>query len=445
MNHAVGLGYVTSGRTAFPDAQSPSADDQFVSALTSGGDSRLAVDPQAGVNKYGCPPIPAPMLTCVSSCTATPVAARGFAKAAKFYASLVSAASPSKRALQIEQRRADLAAELLRYFGVAGIADAILCPSGTDALANAAAMLARERPGEPMTAILPEASETGAGVPLAVAGRWFDGTDAFGVPPAFTADTVEIALRAADGSPRSDDELVDAYAAAAASARGRPVVYLTHSSKTGLIAPLVPPAGAGVIVDASQSRIEPFKVAAFILQGWPVVVTGSKFFGGPAFAGAILFPTARLPRPAGARAGLGTVLRWIAAMDVIEEFAASAEGVPALLTERAAAIGRGIDNNPALVAIAGLQKRPGGWSDLPSIFTFAVRDPADRRQLLSAASLRPLYERLVRRGILLGQPVSVGRLGGLRIAIGARDLLARAPSDAGLPKLFAALDDITKP
>ena len=64
---------------------------------------------------------------------------------------------------------------LLRHFGATGLADVILCPSGTDALLTAAAILAVERPGQTMTAILPIASETGTGVPLAAAGRWFDG------------------------------------------------------------------------------------------------------------------------------------------------------------------------------------------------------------------------------------------------------------------------------
>jgi hypothetical protein len=71
-----------------------------------------------------------------------------------------------------------------------------------------------------------------------------------------------------------------------------------------------------------------------------------------------------------------------------------------------------------------------------------VRDPADRQRLLSSDELRPIYSKLARRGILLGQPVGSERFGGLRIAVGARDLLPDTRADGGLPGLFAALKDI---
>jgi hypothetical protein len=80
-----------------------------------------------------------------------------------------------------------------------------------------------------------------------------------------------------------------------------------------------------------------------------------------------------------------------------------------------------------------------GWAGQPSIFTFGIRG---RAGLLPATALRPFYERLARDGILLGQPVSVGEYGGLRIAFGARDLLD-GREDGGLPALFAALRQAT--
>jgi hypothetical protein len=143
-------------------------------------------------------------------------------------------------------------------------------------------------------------------------------------------------------------------------------------------------------------------------------------------------------------ANLGTVLRWIAALDAIEAFAPLAAGMPALLRNRAVAIETGLGANPALVPVGGLVAAGPGWSDFPSIFTFAVRDPADRHRLLSAAELRPLYQRLASEGVLLGQPVGLGRFGGLRIAVGARDLLSGAAADGGLPWLFAALEYATR-
>ena len=446
MDEMAGFGHRACGEANDLDA---SIDNEFVVALISGGDSRLAVERRTGANKYLCPPTPAAALICASSCTASPIATPGFQRAKAFYASLVAIPSASQRAQQLEQCSLDLTARLLGYFGVADIAEATLCPSGTDALRIAATRLAAERPAEPITAILPIAAETGSGVPLAVAGREFDGVTASSPPPpGCMVRTVEIPLRSADGTPRSDDELVAAYAAAAAGAPGRPIVYLTHSTKTGLIAPITPPRGIDVIVDACQARIAPRTVAQYLRNGWPVVVTGSKFFGGPAFSGAVLFPTARRPptrrgAPGAGSVSLGTILRWMAALDVIEAFSPLAARMPALLQDRAATIQQGLAANPALKAIGGLAPAGPDWSDLPSIFTFAVRDPVSRQRLLTAAELRPLYERLASLGILLGQPVGLGEFGGLRIAVGARDLFADAPADGGLPSVFAALKDLT--
>ena len=151
-------------------------------------------------------------------------------------------------------------------------------------------LVAAERPGKAMTAILPAASETGSGVPMAVVCRLFDGPGRGTPLTDCPATSVEIPLRSANGSPRSDDEVNDAFAAATAAAKDSAVVYLTHGTKTGLIAPVAPPYGADVIVDACQARIGSDTVEAYLRRDWPVVVTGSKFFGGPAFSGAVLFP-----------------------------------------------------------------------------------------------------------------------------------------------------------
>jgi hypothetical protein len=239
-----------------------------------------------------------------------------------------------------------------------------------------------------------------------------------------------------------------AFAAAAAAATGNVIIFLTHSTKTGLIAPTSPPEGANVIVDACQARIEPETVAAYLRRGWPVVVTGSKFFGGPAFSGAVLFPRARL-QPAGRqdppRSGpgdavrLGIALRWTAALAGLDAFELLAADMAKVLADRAMAVKRALASNSALVPIDGLQQRGPGWADLPSIFIFGLRDPVDRHRLLSAAELRPLYEHLGQAGVLLGQPVGLGSFGGLRLAFGARDLLE--PSN--LTRVFAMLEEAT--
>ncbi len=425
----------------------------FIQALSSGGGSRIAADPHTGLNKYLCPVVPAPGLVCVSSCTASPISVQGFDKAAEAFSAIALAPSPRQRADGLAALTDQIEARLLGYLGAGALAQVFLCPSGTDALLTTAMLIAAERPGEAMTAILPSASETGTGVPMAAVGRAFDGPVA-GMPLAgCTGKTVEVSVRAADGSPLCGNEVNEAFAAAAATAAGNAIVYLTHGTKTGLIAPISPPDGANVIVDACQARIERETVVAYLRRGWPVVVTGSKFFGGPAFSGAVLFPRAR-PIAKGRQAlppiqpddvKLGTALRWIATLPALDAFEPVAASMAEILANRAAAVAQALQSNPALAPAGGLRPcETSGWANLPSIFTFGVRDPRDRRRLLPVAELRPLYERLAHGGVLLGQPVSLGSFGGLRIAIGARDLLDRHGDDK-LARVFSALEDATVP
>jgi len=424
------------------DARSP------VPALLSGGDSRIAVDSATGTNRYLCPPSPAPHLAAASCCTAVPIGTESFDRAAQVHAAIMDAPTQRRQADTLQAHAQDIAARLLQYFGVADLAEAMLCPSGTDALLTTALLLQAERPGAAMTAILPNAAETGSGVPLAAACRSFDGPNAGVARADCQVDIVEIPLRSADGEPRDPDAVDAAFAAAIAGARGRAVAYLTHGTKTGLIAPVTPPAGPDVIVDACQARIEHAQIAAYLRRGWPVTLTGSKFFGGPAFSGLVLFPSARL---AGIRAArhpapsLGTVLRWTAALTVIEAFGPLSGGMNHLLQVQGAAIGEALRRNPALVPVGGLQPHgaasTGDWTGLPSIFTFGVRDRSG--SLLTVAALRPVYEQLAGAGVLLGQPVGLGSFGGLRIAIGARDLIEGGTSRR-LDRVFAALDTVTQ-
>ncbi|HEX3576311.1 MAG TPA: hypothetical protein VHU42_17070, partial [Rhodopila sp.] len=102
--------------------RSLSNSDAVVAALMSGGDSRLAIDPRTGTNKYLCPPTPVADQVCAASCTASPVTERGFRRAADLYARLADGPSP----LKLQQCGHGIAQRLLAYFGVADRAEAIL-------------------------------------------------------------------------------------------------------------------------------------------------------------------------------------------------------------------------------------------------------------------------------------------------------------------------------
>ena len=184
--------------------------------------------------------------------------------------------------------------------------------------------------------------------------------------------------------------------------------------------------------------IEPDTVAAHLRRGCPVVVTGSN---GPEFSVIVLF---LCPQPLSSLcdARLGTALRWTAALAGLDTPAPPATRMAEILSNRAAAaIEPTLVSNPALVPTGGLKQRRSGWADLLSIFTFGMRDPLDRRRLLSAAELRPLYQHLAQERVLLGQPVGVLPFGSQRLAFGARDL--PEPSNNRLTSVYAMLEAVT--
>lgn len=455
----------------------PEADD-LAAWLVSGGDSRLALDPATGLNRYFCPPRPTSRLACFASCTASPISPEGWRAAGEALDRLRTSFPPLARdpllardALNTEA--ATTAAALGSALGIEDIANIFLTPSGTDATMLVTGLLTAERRDEPLVNVMAAATETGEGVPLAAAGRHFSdiaagagrvqpGERLRGLPAG--TQTIHVALRRDDGTARERDEIDADFAAAAASAPARPVVHLIEASKTGLHAPHVLPRGADVVVDACQGRVSPSRLRDHLLRGWPVLITGSKFYGGPAFCGAVLFPAARLASidlarlPSGLAAygheagsiqpavNAGTALRWAAALEEIRAFVA--EGLAELLAHMrrlAVRVSAWIASTPSLVPIsmpAGEQDGPREWPH--DILTFAVRDPHAPGRLLGLPELRSLYRDIASDGVLVGQPVGVGAtFGGLRIAIGASTL--RDPLiEPRLQRLFSCIERRTR-
>lgn len=404
-----------------PPWDEEAGEEACVAALLSGGDSRLAPDPATGLNKYLCAATPDAGVVRLASCTASPISAAGFSTALACHRE-VSVAGPRAAEAAARDWQARIETAILQHFGAEGLADVKLLPSGTDGVLWTSCMLAREAPGRRVTAILPSASETGTGVPLAASCRCFDAGPGCGAPAADAEiEAVHVPLRDAAGEVRGDDALNAAFASAASAARGRRIVYLTHGSKTGLVAPLEPPAGAEIVVDACQMRIAPSVVRDCLRRGWPVVVTGSKVLGGPPFSGAVLSPRGRFPH-ADEPAGLGPLLRWAAALDGLQALSEAGDDLPAALAHRTSEIHRALGTLPGVEIAPGPSRRmceAAGWP--ASIVTFTVRDASDPSRRRTADQLRALHRGLAGRGVLVGQPVDLGPFGGLRLAVGARD------------------------
>jgi hypothetical protein len=222
--------------------------------LISGGDARLAVD-GTGRNAYGCRPSPEAAAAFGSS-TASTISPAGYAAAEHRRGVVIdhlqSASAAAVYAREAERLRGELTA-LLELDGLAGL-QTVLSASGTD-LHRLISRLVAGGSTRSLLSILGGASETGAGVPTALAVG--DGKVA------------HVSARAPDGALRDplevDAEVVALAETAVADGR-RVLLVMTDVSKTGLITPSLGcalslkhrhPHHVDVLVDACQAASRP--------------------------------------------------------------------------------------------------------------------------------------------------------------------------------------------
>lgn len=471
------------------------------SLLETGGDIRLTRDPKTALNGYGCSHRPRPWAVTFASSTASSCSERGYVAADR--ARLAATAAVLRGVAPARAIRARIEAVrrgIARAFGMEGGARVILAASGTDTELLALALTHLAGRDKPILNILIAPEETGRGVPLAAKGRHFAVDTALGhdvvaeAPVAgFRPDTsvANIALREASGAVRPAavvEAEIEATLAAGIAAGQFVILHGLDLSKTGLLAPS--PAflaklraaygdAFDIVVDACQARLSPAAIRAYLQLGAVVLITGSKFFTGPPFAGAALLPatiaarlqTGTLPEglaayfnrgefpadaacaaalPAGGNYGLA--LRWQAAL---AEIRALLRTPPA----RRAAIIAGF----GATARAAIAKQPGltlldappiirapddeAWERLPSIFTFSLRAPHDPGRCLTPTEARNIYFWLntdlsalipeapavaarichIGQPVPLAQPNGTGQMGALRVSAGAR-LISGEPS-----------------
>jgi hypothetical protein len=471
--------------------------------METGGDIRLARDPVSGLNGYGCSHRARPWAITFASSTASSSSERGYiaADAARLRVTLalLKGAAPRDAVRAAAARVRGSLARLLRL--PAGTKTSFAA-SGTDTELMALALAHLAAPAQPIVNILIAPEETGRGVPRAARGRHFAVDTAFGHAVAveapiagFPADIAlaTVALRDAAGDVRPAamvDAEVEAAVAAGVARGARVILHALDLSKTGLLAPGLPAlarlrarfgAAFDLVVDACQARLSPASLAGYLALDGIVLITGSKFFTGPPFAGALLLPpsvAARLQSGAALPAGLaayfgrddlhpgcaaarafpatgnyGLLLRWAAACAELRAFMHTPLPRRAeILTAFAATVRAAIEANPAftLLDVPPLARLPGdeAWERCRSIFTFTIAAPHEDRPLTpeeartvygwlntDLSALLPDRAALASRICHIGQPVAVpaaGSLAGaLRVSAGAR-LIAGEPSHSGL-------------
>jgi hypothetical protein len=469
--------------------------------LAAGGDTRLHLDPASQLNFYGCRPYPRPEAFTFASSTATSISERAYAAAEAARDDLVRAALHHGLDRAVASLAEALRHELGGLLGLAGLgAEIVFSPSGTDGALNAL-FVARTVLGTPMTSIIVAADETGSGVSLASVGRHFNTLTAHGTavekgrPIAGLAEDVAssaVTLRH-QGRVRSPGEMDEAVLAAVAQAVGsgsRVLLLAMDHSKLGVRCPSLDclaslasrfGASAQIVVDACQMRLSRSRLAWHLAQGHIVQITGSKFFTGPPFSGALLVPNVLASRLAEApglppaladytsrsdwplawrgiraslpeRANLGQLLRWVAAAREMRDYFA----VPLAFRRRALADFAGavsglIAGAPSLELLPDFERlsRDAGEDEemsVRTIFPFRLRragralSPADcavvHRALnadvsaLLPADLSPAQRRVAAQLCHVGQPVDLPDGAALRLSAGAR-IVSESWSPAG--------------
>jgi hypothetical protein len=474
--------------------------------LGCGGDPRLSIDPASGLNGYGCQPFPCPATLSFASSTATSISERAYDRARIAREALIQSVIATGIDAAFDARVEAMRDELKTCLGLSRtMADVVFSPSGTDSQLQAL-LLARALLGPELTTVIVAADQTGSGTADTARGNHFSAATANGSrvrkgePIAGLAHSVvSVALPLLDeaGEFRAPAE-TDAQVLGAIEqsvANGASVLLqIMDSSKLGWRAPSDScldeiaarwPDQVQVVVDACQMRLGRPRLREYLGRGYMVIVTGSKFFTGPPFSGALLVPAgwsntldavseiapglreyssrsdwpmqwrslrSRFP----IRANFGQWLRWEAALEEIRAY----HDVPGEFRSRALKVfGKGVQRIIASSLSLGLlppQQRPedGSVDDeelaQTTIFPFVIRHNG---RVLPLDDCRKIYRALARdarrdvsadeRGrdpeiaaqvCLIGQPVALGESAALRICAGARLVTESWSSDEAIAR-----------
>ena len=459
--------------------------------LTCGGDPRLTVDPASGRNAYGCGPTPSPQTWSFASSTASSISERAYKRVAlareELMQSAITAGLEAALDARIEEMRCELRAHLRLS---AGDVDVVFSPSGTDSQLHAL-FLARSLLGPALTTIIVGSDQTGSGTVYTARGRHFNTLTASERPvrkdapiDGLSCDSVEVPLFGGTRELRmrtdGDAAVLDAIDAVVASGAGV-LLQIMDSSKLGWRSPSEAcldeianrwPDQVWIVVDACQMRISRHRMKTYLDRGYMVLITGSKYFGGPAFSGALLVPAGlsrSLDRGEGiapglldyagrsdwpkrwsalrsrfeSRPNLGQWLRWEAALEEIKAYYQVPDAFRTLaLRQLEAGIESLIMLSPSLHLVGSGAKDRGSEDEEfahATIFPFTInghRGPLspDRCRVVYRALAQDLREVIggseadqviTARHCLVGQPVRIEMrdeepTAALRLCVGAR-------------------------
>eukprot|EP00277_Geminigera_cryophila_P001574 CAMPEP_0179416164 /NCGR_PEP_ID=MMETSP0799-20121207/6642_1 /TAXON_ID=46947 /ORGANISM="Geminigera cryophila, Strain CCMP2564" /LENGTH=489 /DNA_ID=CAMNT_0021188997 /DNA_START=57 /DNA_END=1526 /DNA_ORIENTATION=+ len=339
---------------------------EYPAILTDGGDDRLTLNSK-GVNKYHCKPEPIKDSLFRGSCTCNIPTERAY-----------NAAEAAFKALQREEVSVGdimdgVRSSIKTLYNLPAGTEVFLCPSGSDAEYIPLLIAKTLNKGRKIVNIVTCDAEVGSGTLDAAGGCYF--SDVVPLPDDDSAgqklnkkslqglaedvETVAIPARSKKSGEIYEardpvQEVVDRCAAE----NSVPIVHCVQGSKTGIFEPypdtnfgkMVSTRDAFVVVDACQGRFKEEWLDEYLRKQAIVLITGSKFYRGPPFSGAVLVPGSIMERliltdvdmPAGLRHfmsanevppaladwrsalkeedNVGLALRWVAAIEEMEPF-----------------------------------------------------------------------------------------------------------------------------
>ncbi|KAE9040278.1 hypothetical protein PR001_g4860 [Phytophthora rubi] len=494
--------------------------EQTESLLVRGSDDRSTLCPLTKTNNYNASTIPFATDVARGSCTCSSISLEAFERCEKLRQELLlnslsinPNAKSSNTLFNIKMR-----AVRTRVAACLGVSDLVrsdqlrvlLSPSGTDAeLLATVAGLARlysglgEEENLPggvgpeqckVTSIITAGGEIGRGSNSASGGKHFSNVTPSGEAgiageplrkfPTELVDVVTMPARDDNGDINRIDGRVEELVHERLDRGGGVVLlHVVVGAKTGYACPSMPLVGALaaqypnrllVVVDACQMRVDRSLYREWAAKGYVVLTTGSKFFGGSPFCGAVLMPMrcvyemeaaaverhSELALPLGledyfsrydmpenmrhVRQRLGTnmnvglLLRWETALVNMEPYCRiPPRDIAAICklymrncrTKMKSSWGHMVE----LVSPPEPTENDGTSTVTPmdTIVSFKVRD--ENGVFLDMTALKALHtllskdvsgalpdDALAKKGCLLGQPVSLGKSGAvLRIAMGA--------------------------
>ncbi|MGD0961508.1 MAG: hypothetical protein ABSB19_16990 [Methylomonas sp.] len=297
------------------------ADDRALAEiLCSGSDERTRLN-YVGLNKYGGTTFPRQTIA-FGSCTNSTITDRGWDSARKAWDDCrrrMAEAGELTAADEIGRHVRGRLLELMELTDIDGL-KVVLTPSGTDAESIATFFASLSNQGKFVNIVM-GAREVGSGTALAAGVRYFSETTPAGrkcTPGGpIDADLAErvsvrqIKIRVDSAAVRSPEDLdreIKQSIESSLSDGANIILHIVAHSKTGVHAPrletvneLIARNGKRIvaIIDAAQGRFSRRGLREYLSRGCMVILTGSKFYGGPPFSGCLLIPKNLIPADPG--------------------------------------------------------------------------------------------------------------------------------------------------